>query len=119
MKRRFVIKAVIFSTIHFVVTIATGSMGYIHKMQRLDSPDHYPSKLEHAFRSIADILMQPVISLYTPWMSQNHPNGFVWVLLLLNSLLWGTILSLILASVIPTANRQNKAEMATPRKPSD
>jgi hypothetical protein len=57
--------------------------------------DEFDGKITElsAFQSfachVADILVQPGYSLWTPWMSKNLPNACEWVLFLLNSALWG------------------------------
>ncbi len=84
-------------------------------VEAFDNPDDQPSMVERVADSLAGILMQPGMSLWTPWMSKNMPDVVEWGLCLLNSLLWGIALALLLHARTLTDGKKsdNKAMEAT------
>ncbi len=96
MRRRIFITAIIIAVIHLAVAIGSILIAFSSGMEAFDNPDHQPSMFEHVAGSLAGILMQPGMSLWTPWMSKNMPDIFEWGLCLFNSLLWGIVLATIL-----------------------
>jgi hypothetical protein len=96
MRRRIFITAIIVAVVHLVVAIGSILIAFGSGMEAFDNPDHQPSMVEHVADSLAGILMQPGMSLWTPWMSKNMPDIVEWGLCLFNSLLWGIVLATIL-----------------------
>jgi hypothetical protein len=96
MKKRIIITAVVLAAIHFVLAIGSVMISFGSGMEAFDNPDYQPSLVERVAGALAGILMQPGMSLWTPWMSKNMPNVVEWGLCLLNSLLWGIVLAVIL-----------------------
>ena len=96
MKKRIIITAVGLAAIHFVLAIGSVMIAFGSGMEAFDNPDYQPSLVERVADALAGILMQPGMSLWTPWVSKNMPNVVEWGLCLLNSLLWGIVLAVIL-----------------------
>jgi hypothetical protein len=96
MKKRIIITALVLAAIHFVLAIGSLIIAFGSGMEAFDNPDYRPSVIERVAVPLAGILMQPGMSLWTPWMSKNMPNVVEWGLCLFNSLLWGSSLSLVL-----------------------
>ena len=96
MKKRIIITALVLAAIHFVLAIGSLIIAFGSGMEAFDNPDYRPSVIERVAVPLAGILMQPGMSLWTPWMSKNMPNVVEWGLCLFNSCLWGSALSLVL-----------------------
>jgi hypothetical protein len=96
MKKRIIITAVVLAAIHLVLGIGSVMIAFGSGMEAFDNPDYQPSSVERVADTLAGILMQPGMSLWTPWVSKTMPNVVEWGLCLLNSLLWGIVLAVIL-----------------------
>ena len=96
MKKQIIITAVIIALVHFVLTIGSVLIAIGAGMVAFDNPDYQRSGIERISDLLATILMQPGMSLWTPWMSRNIPNLVEWVLVIANSLLWGFAIALII-----------------------
>ncbi|MCM2360024.1 MAG: hypothetical protein NDI77_17865 [Geobacteraceae bacterium] len=70
MKKRILITAVVIAAIHFVLAIGSVLISFGSGMEAFDNPDYQPSMVGHVADSLAEILMQPSMSLWTPWMSE-------------------------------------------------
>jgi membrane protease YdiL (CAAX protease family) len=114
MKKRIIITAVVFAAIHFVLATGSVLIAFTSGMAEFDNLDYQPSIVENLADHTAAILMQPGISLWTPWMSKNMPDVVEWGLCLANSLLWGVTISLLL-NILIRKNRQSiEAIVTTP-----
>jgi hypothetical protein len=96
MKKRIIITAVVLAAIHFVLAIGSVMIAFGSGMEAFDNPDYQLSMVERVAVALAGILMQPGMSLWTPWMSKKMPNVVEWGLCLFNSLLWGVVFALVL-----------------------
>ena len=115
MKKRILLAAAGIGVIHLLLSIGAVAVAFGSRMEAFDNPDYQPSMVERVADSLAGILMQPGISLWTPWMSKNMPNVVEWGLGLLNSLLWGIALALLLYARTRTDEKkpEDKAMEAT------
>ena len=96
MKRRIIITAVVLATIHFVLVIGLVMVAFVSGMETFDNPDHQPSMMGSVSGFLAGILMQPGISLWTPWMSENMHDVIEWGLYFFNSFLWGVVFAFVM-----------------------
>lgn len=96
MKKRIIITVVILTVVHFILAIGSVMISFGSGMEAFDNPDYKPSMIERIADPLAGILMQPGMSLWTPWMSKKMPDVVEWGLCLFNSLLWGIVLDVIL-----------------------
>jgi len=115
MKKRILLTAAGIAVIHLLLSIGSVAVAFGSGMEAFDNPDYQPSMVERVADSLAGILMQPGMSLWTPWMSKNMPNVAEWGLCLLNSLLWGIALALLLHARTLTDGKKpdNKGMEAT------
>ena len=84
-------RILVFSVLHLVITFGCVMFSFGAGMDRFDNPRD-PTLIEKAFEYITQILMSPLYWLWTPWMSKNVHNSIEWILLLLNSGLWGLVI---------------------------
>ena len=96
MNKKIIITSVIVALVHFALTISLMLFAISTGMEAFNNPDHHISGIERFSGSLVKVLMQPVMSLWTPWMSKNMPNMVEWVLVIANSLLWGFAIVLII-----------------------
>ncbi|MEN8245944.1 MAG: hypothetical protein ABFS43_13710 [Thermodesulfobacteriota bacterium] len=96
MKKRIIVTAVVLAAIHFVLVIGLAMIAFVSGMETFDNPDYQPSMVGSASGFLAGILMQPGISLWTPWMSENMHDVIEWGLYFFNSFLWGVIFALVM-----------------------
>lgn len=89
-KRRLSIGLVLaFSGIHFVMTIVLFFYSFSKTMEAFDNPSLTSKPITDLANIAVSILMQPMTSLWTKWMSQNIPNAIEFIIFLLNSCIWG------------------------------
>ena len=98
MKKRILVTAIIFAVVHFVVMIGSLMFSISFGMEAFDNPDYQPTVVERIIDVTAKILMQPGMSLWTPWMSKNMPNVVEWIFFAGNSLLWGFAIALLISA---------------------
>lgn len=96
MKKRIIITTLVMTGIHFVLATSSVIIAFSSRMEAFDNPHYEPSVIERVTCQLSGILMQPGMSLWTPWMSKNMPNVVEWGLFVINSLLWGIVLAFIL-----------------------
>ncbi|MBN1588485.1 MAG: hypothetical protein JW888_03130 [Pirellulales bacterium] len=101
MKKRIILATIAVAFVHLVLTLGMGIVSMMAGMEAFDNPDYQPGVIAQLADSTARILMQPGMSLWTPWMSKNLPNIVEWILFLGNSLFWGLGLSLLIC--VPTS----------------
>lgn len=115
MKKKILFTAAGIAAFHLLLSIGSVAVAFGSGMEAFDNPGYQPSMVERVADSIAGILMQPGMSLWTPWMSKNMPNVVEGGLILLNSLLWGIALALLLhaKTLAGGKNPDNNALKAT------
>lgn len=96
MKKRIIITAIVVAVVHFVLAMGSLVFAIGAGMGAFDDPDYQTSGLERVTDLLVTVLLQPGMSLWTPWMSKNMPNLVEWLLLMANSLLWGFAITLII-----------------------
>ena len=96
MKKRIIITTLVLAGVHLVLAVISVVIAFGSGMEAFDNPDYEPSAIDRFVGPLAEILMQPGMSLWTPWMSKNMPNIVEWTLCVANSLLWGLVFALIL-----------------------
>ena len=96
MKTRIIITTVVMTGIHFVLAISSVVIVIGSGTEAFDNPHYELSVIERVAVQLSGILMQPGMSLWTPWMSKNMPNVVEWGMCIINSLLWGIVLAFIL-----------------------
>ena len=69
-------------------------IAFVSGMHAFDNPDYQPSMVESVSGFLAKILMQPGISLRTPWMSANMHDVIERGLYFFNSFFWGVVFAL-------------------------
>ncbi len=97
MKKRIVITMLVAAGMHLILAIGSVVVSFGSAMEAFDKPDYQPAGITRVADQLAGILMQPGMSLWTPWMSKNMPNVVEWALCIANSLLWGMAFALILS----------------------
>ena len=97
--KRAVIIILIISAIHFVIAFGSLCLAYGANMEAFDNPDYHLSFFEQTAGKLFEILMQPGVSLWTPWMSKNLPNFIEWILFIINSILWGIVLFFVISLI--------------------
>jgi hypothetical protein len=75
---------------HLVLTLVLFLYGF--DLSSMDSGVTSPISKQIAFR-VAGLLMMPMSILWKGWMSKNLPNIVEWFLFIINSLLWGAVIS--------------------------
>jgi hypothetical protein len=96
MKKRIIIATLVLAGVHLALAVISVIIAFGSGMEAFDNPDYEPSAIDRFIGPLAEILMQPGMSLWTPWMSKNMPNIVEWTLFVANSLLWGLVFALIL-----------------------
>ena len=96
MKKRLIITAVVLTVIHLILGTGLVMFVFVSGMEAFDNPDYQPSMAESFSGFLAGILMQPGISLWTPWMSKNMHDFIEWGLFFFNSFLWGVVFALVM-----------------------
>ena len=96
MKTRIIITMLVMAGVHLVLAISSVVIAFGSGMEEFDNPHYEPSIIERVADQLSEILMQPIMSLWTPWMSKNMPNVVEWGLCVINSLLWGIVLAIVL-----------------------
>jgi hypothetical protein len=90
MRKRIIIWGLGLSAIHLVLTLVTFCIAYNDTMTDFERDEPTPAtKIEIAAHALTPILMQPLLSLWTPWMSRHVPVWLEHLLFLGNCLLWG------------------------------
>jgi len=87
--KRFMLRGIGLSFLHCFLAFSCFAVSFDGTMARFDDPSYQLSWYEKSASSLEDILWQPGMSLWTPWMSLNMPNAVEWVLVFANSALWG------------------------------
>jgi hypothetical protein len=78
------------SALHLVVTLAAFSIMFNHGMADFERGELTPpTPIEKLANVLTPILMQPYMSLRTPWMNRHLPVFVEHLLFLCSSLLWG------------------------------
>ena len=98
MKKRIIKTTLVLTAVHFLLMFGSVVIAYGVGMEKFDNPDYQPSGVEGATSQLAGVLVQPGISIWTPWMSKNVPDALEWVLVVANSLLWGFVIALLINS---------------------
>ena len=97
MVKKYIKRGILLSVIHLVITFSLFFWSFNKTMEAFDNPytevSLIYSVIEPAITLMVNILMQPCLSVWTPWMSKHMPDLIEWVLVLLNSALWGFVLS--------------------------
>ena len=96
MKKRIIIATLVLAGVHLALAVISVIIAFGSGMEAFDNPDYQLSAIDRFVGPLAEILMQPGMSLWTPWMSKNMPNIVEWTLCVANSLLWGLFFALIL-----------------------
>lgn len=86
--RRFIVLALILTTLHIILTLGFLLISYMNGMDRFDVPESAPSTLDKILERTTGVLMQPGLIL---WKScgDNASDLFEWIVFLGNSFLWG------------------------------
>ena len=96
MGKRILLTGAGIAVIHFLLSIGSVAVAFSSGMEAFGNPDYLPSMVERVANTLADIMMQPGMSLWTPWMSEHMPDVVEWGVCVLNSLLWGAGLTFLL-----------------------
>ncbi len=116
MKKRIIITGIIVAVVHLALAIGSVMVAFGFGMEAFDNPDYQPTVIERLVDRTAGVLMQPGMSLWTPWMSKNMPNVVEWMLCVGNSLLWGFAIALLMnvRALATKKGSDNKSIQATP-----
>ena len=96
MKKKIIVTGIIISIVHFVLAMVLIMVALGSTMEAFDNPDSQPPVIGNLAGWMVRILMQPVRSLWTSWMSKNMPDVVEWIFCMGNSLLWGFIIALLI-----------------------
>ena len=96
MKKSILLTAAGIAVIHHFLSIGLVAVAFGSGMEAFGNPDYHPSMVERVADTLAGIVMQPGMSLWTPWMSEHMPDVVEWGVCVLNSLLWGAGLTFLL-----------------------
>ena len=115
MKKRIIITGIIVAIVHLVLAIGSVMVAFGSGMEAFDNPDYQPTVIERLAEWTAGVLMQPGMSLWTPWMSKNMPNVVEWMLCVGNSFLWGFAIAMLInvRALATKKESDNKAFGAT------
>jgi hypothetical protein len=76
------------SAFHLVITLVAFCIVYNDTMDGFDREERTPpTRIEKAAHVLTPILMQPAVSLWTPW--RHMPNLVQWLVFFASSMLWG------------------------------
>tara|TARA_B100000745_G_C19876551_1_gene292429 strand:- start:48 stop:395 length:348 start_codon:yes stop_codon:yes gene_type:complete len=107
MKKRIIITTLVVAGMHLVLAVSSVVLAISSRMEAFDNIDYQPSGVWRFADHLAAIIMQPGMSLWTPWMSKNMPDVVEWGFFLINSLLWGIVLALILNALVVLKERRS------------
>jgi hypothetical protein len=110
MKKRIIIATLVLAGVHLALAVISVIIAFGSGMEAFDNPDYQLSAIDRFVGPLAEILMQPGMSLWTPWMSKNMPNIVEWTLCVANSLLWGLVFALEFSS---TSERKDIKQQRT------
>ncbi len=96
MRKRLISQIVILTVIHIIMTIGSVMLSFGSGMESFDNQDYQPSMIGRTADHLAGILIQPAMSLWTPWMSKNMSNMLEWGFFIANSMLWGAVLAFLI-----------------------
>ena len=96
MSKKFIIRGLLLSVVHWVVAVGLFMFASSATMEAFDDSSVQISIIAKIASVIVDVLWQPFLSVWTPWMSKNIPNSVEWIAFILNSMLWGFAISLFL-----------------------
>ncbi len=78
------------SAFHLVITLFAFCIAYNDTMDDFDRGERTsPTQTQKVAHVLTPILMQPVLSLWTPWMAKHTPLLVQHFLFFANSMLWG------------------------------
>ena len=80
---------VVFTCVHFVLTLACAVYAMAIGSARFDNPLLPRTFAESAAEGTANVLSLPARLLWTSGASRNLPNSLEWLLFAANSALWG------------------------------
>jgi hypothetical protein len=80
MKKRIIIATLVLAGVHLALAVISVIIAFGSGMEAFDNPDYQLSAIDRFVGPLAEILMQPGMSLWTPWMSKNMPNIVEWTL---------------------------------------
>jgi len=93
MSFRFVKLAVFFTALHAICAMASLLFSFSRGMGRFDNPTLPETYAESAASRIADFLFQPAMFVWDAIGVKGAPSLLEWIVVLLNSALWGVTLS--------------------------
>jgi hypothetical protein len=78
------------SAFHLVITLVAFCIAYNDTMDDFDREEPTPpTRIEKVAHVLTPILIQPAVSLWTPWMAKHMPNLVQWLVFFASSMLWG------------------------------
>lgn len=93
MSLRFVKLAVFFTALHATCAMASLLFSFSRGMARFDNPTLPETHADSATSHVADFLFQPAMFVWDAIGVKSASSLLEWVVLLLNSALWGVTLS--------------------------
>ena len=89
-KKKLIIWGLGVSAFHLVITLIAFVIAYADTMDDFDRGERTPpTQIQKVAHVLTPILMQPAVSLWTPWMSKHMPNLVECLVFFANSMLWG------------------------------
>ncbi len=96
MKKQFFTTASVIAFFHCILAVVLVIAAVGSGMEAFDNPAYKASVMEWISDFFYGLIMQPGISLWTPWVSRNLPDSAQWILFAINSGFWGICLAAIL-----------------------
>lgn len=95
----YVKRTVIFGIIHLLVLAMCFLAAFTLSMERFDTGNASQSTAEYITGLVTNILMAPGKYVWTSWSSKNLHNAFEWLLVIVNSGLWGMVLAILYTKI--------------------
>jgi hypothetical protein len=98
-RRRFFALTVAITVLHAIATFGAIAIAFTRGMARFDNPELPEGYLERVCSLLAGIFMQPSGKILTAFGIVPRTSALEWIVLVLNSLLWGAMIALIIAAL--------------------
>ena len=97
--RRFLTLTVAITVLHAIATFGAIAIAFTRGMARFDNPALPEGCLERGCSLLAGVFMQPSGKILTVFGIVLRTTALEWIVLVLNSLLWGAMIALIVAAL--------------------
>lgn len=96
MMRRTTKLIAVFSSLHGLLAMAFLLLSFGATSRRFDTGAG-ETRAERVISQASDVLFLPATLVWTKWASENLPNAVEWLVFAANSVLWGSVIALLVA----------------------